>query len=77
MKADVFFFVTTIMIVFVSILFGIALFYLIKIFKRTNTLYDKIEENINKIDINIKEIILSIKESFLFNLLFRRKKNKK
>jgi len=76
-KADIFFFITTIAVVFVSIFFIIALYYMATAFRRMRMLFDKVEENIDTANVHVKEIIDQIKESFLFNILFGKKARKK
>lgn len=77
MKADIFFFITTIAVVFLSILLGVALYYIITTFRRLRTLCEKVEQNIDIANIHVKEITTKIKESFLFNLIFGKKGNSK
>lgn len=78
MKADIFFFVTTIVVVLVSIFFMVLLYYIIGAVKKLRNLVDKVEENIATTNAHVEEIAMQIKESFIFNLLFpKRRKRKK
>ena len=38
---------------------------------------NKVEENIDKANMEVKELTDKVKESFIFNLLFRKKKEKR
>lgn len=77
MKADIFFFVSTIAVVIVAIFISILLYYAILAFRRMGQLIDKVEENMNNANIHVKEIVDQIKESFLFNLFFPKKKKRR
>ncbi len=77
MKADIFFFVTTIAVVLVSIFLIVLFCYAIVAFRRIKMLCDKVEENIDTANVHVKEIVTKIKESFIFNLLFVKKRSKK
>ncbi len=77
MKADIFFFVTTIAVVLVSIFLGVALYYTIVALRKIRELCDTVEKNIDTTNDELKGIISRIKESFLFNLLFTKKTLKK
>lgn len=76
-KADIFFFVTTVAVVLLTIFLIIVLWYAIFALKSIKELGDELKENINTASTEVKEIILHIKESFLFNLLFTKNKNRK
>ncbi len=76
-KADIFFFVTTIAVVLVSIFLGVALYYAIVALRKIRELCDMVEKNIDTTNEELKGIISRIKESFLFNLLFAKKTLKK
>lgn len=77
MKADIFFFVTTIAVVVVSIFIIILLYYSIRTVKKLRELTDKVEENINSANEHVEELVSQIKESFIFNLLFPKRRKKK
>lgn len=76
-KADIFFFVTTIAVVVVSIFLIILLTYTIFALRRLRRIVDIVEKNIDTASEEVKEIMTHIKESFLFNLVFGRKRNHK
>ena len=77
MKADIFFFITSISVVLVSTFIIITLIYVIKVFRRILSLSDKLNVGVENVGDQVKEITSHIKESFLFNLIFVKKKTKK
>lgn len=78
--ADIFFFVTTIAVIIFTILASIALYYLIgalKNFKRiTKNLENRIDQAGDKISDEAEYIKNRLHESFIFNLIFAKKKAK-
>lgn len=76
-KADIFFFVTTIVAIVMSIFLGIVLYYAIIVLKRILHLCDIVEKNIDTASAELKEIVFRIKDSFIFNVLFTKKKKSK
>ncbi|MFA6273747.1 MAG: DUF948 domain-containing protein [Candidatus Paceibacterota bacterium] len=77
LKADIFFFVSTIAVVILAIFLAILLYYAISAFRRIKLLVKKVEGNLDNVNEEVKEIIIQIKESFLFNLFFPKKKQRK
>ena len=83
LKADVFFFVTTICIVLITILFIVILIYLIKVFKNIEFLSKKIKEEGEEIISDVHNARIDIKSgvkkaSGLISVLsFLNKKRKK
>lgn len=75
--ADIFFFITTIAVIVVSIFIIIALFYLIKTLRQFKRFTDAVERGLDGASDDLKEMRERIMDSFLFNLLFPRKKRKK
>jgi hypothetical protein len=76
MKADIFFFVTTIAVGACSILGAVALWYLIGILRDIRRATAKLESEIDAISDNADALYHTIRESFLFGLLFGKKKRK-
>lgn len=76
-KADIFFFVTTITVVLLTIFLTVFLWYSILMFKKIGKLCERVEKDIYTTGIEVREIITHLKESFIFNLLFMRSKNQK
>ena len=77
MKADIFFFVTTIAVVVLSVAILYSLFYIVSAFKRLEAYAEKIERNMEDASVEVKEIGEDIRESFLYNFLFKKKKRNK
>ena len=73
MKADIFFFITTIAVVIFAILGVIICVYLIQILKNIKRASDRLEQSIESTFDHADALSQTIKESFLFNLLFGRK----
>lgn len=67
MKSEIFFFVATIAIILLTILFGIAAVYLVKFLKKVNRISDTVEDGINKIGERVKD------QPWL-NFLFKKRK---
>ena len=76
-KADVFFFISSISAVVFLVLGSVAFYYLIRILKNvdeaTHTLTSKIETASAEVD----GLVHDVRESFIFSMLFRKKKHKK
>lgn len=77
MKADIFFFVTTIAVGLVAVFLIIALCYIMRTFTRLRMLIEKVEANVHEVNIHTMEIVEQIKESTIFNFLFKKKTKKK
>jgi len=78
LQSQVFFFISSIGFVILSILLAILLFYLIRATKTFHKIIDKVEKDIDSIGDTTKEILEEVKDSFIFNLLFgKKKKNRK
>ena len=75
--ADVFFFITSIAVVFVSAFLIIALYYFISMLRRLRNLSEKLKENIGEASEDVQEMAEQIKESPIFNFLFPKKRKKK
>lgn len=76
-NADIFFFISSVGFVFLWILVGILLIYLIRITRTFSRIMDRLEGDINKLSDATKEVILEIRESSFFNFLFGKKKRRK
>lgn len=77
-KADIFFFITTICIVLITIGLLILLYYVIRSARRIDLLTEKIEAKIDTVVLEareeIKEIGRDIRGSFLYNMLVKKKR---
>lgn len=79
-QADIFFFVTTIAVIIFTILASVAMYYLIgalKNFKKiTKNLEHHIDQAGDKIEDEAEYLKNRLHESFIFNLIFAKKKAK-
>jgi len=76
-KADIFFFITTIILVIFAILVGIICFYVIKILKNVKDSTDTLKDEVKVAGKKLGELEQRIADSFIFNFLFSKKKRKK
>ncbi|MDO9231457.1 MAG: hypothetical protein Q7U36_03215 [bacterium] len=67
MKADIFFFISSVATVVLSVLFSIGLFYLIKAGRNLYLISEKLQDNFE----DSKEFILELKERLEDNIIFR------
>jgi len=72
MKADIFFFVTTVVVTIFGILGTVAFLYLIGILRDIRRASRKLEGELEAIGNGAEELYRTISESFLFKLLFGR-----
>ncbi len=77
MQSQIFFFISSIGFIILSILVAILLFYLIRIGKIFSGIAEKLEKDINNIENSIKEIVEEIRSNSILNLIFKRKKKTK
>ena len=77
LKANIFFFVTTIAVIVFLVLGSIMFFYIIGILRNIKKASDKIEEKIDAAGEQVDTLYHSISNSFLFHLLFGKKKKTK
>lgn len=76
MKADIFFFVTTVCVLAVSVFVVILLIRLTTFMKTLTTLSNELKDKAGSIGEEAEEMLERIRESFVFQLLFGRKKSK-
>ncbi|MBP6060842.1 MAG: hypothetical protein KA515_02495 [Candidatus Pacebacteria bacterium] len=76
LHADIFFLITSIAVVFISVFMVVALYYFILPLRRLNKLIEKLEVNIQNAGEEVEEMVGQVRESFIFNLLFPRKKKR-
>lgn len=80
MKADIFFFVTTISVVLITIFLLIIFFHLTKFLSTCNRIAKNVETKANEIGEEAEEFLNDVRNSFLFRLFFpssSRQKNAK
>ena len=76
MKADIFFFVTTMAVVVLTIGILWALSYIVSAVKRLEAYAERIEKKMKDASEDVKDIGEDIKESFLYNFLFSKKRKR-
>lgn len=77
MKMDIFFFVTTVCVVFMALFVIVFLAYLSRFLKKMTDLAEEVKEKAGDIGEEAEEVLERIKESFIFRLLFPRAKKKR
>jgi uncharacterized protein YoxC len=77
MKADIFFFVSTISTICFLILGSVAFYYLIGILKNIKEGTDTLKSKIETASEEVNGLVHDVRDSFIFRLLFRKKKGKK
>jgi hypothetical protein len=76
-KADIFFFVTTIAVVLLTIFLIALASYAIFILHKIKKLYDRVEKGIDSASIEVKDLIENVRESSLFQFFFSKRSNRK
>jgi branched-subunit amino acid aminotransferase/4-amino-4-deoxychorismate lyase len=74
MKADIFFFVTTVAVGLITIGILFVLFHLARFMSTCNRIAKKLELKAEEISNEAEELVKDVRESFLFRLLFPRTK---
>ena len=74
LKADIFFFISSVGFLTLWILTIMFLFYLIRVTKTFSRIMNKIEKDIDNIGDTTKEMLEEVRDSTIFNFLFKRKK---
>ncbi len=77
LKADIFFFISSIGFIVLFLLLAIALVYLIKTFRQIRSLVEKINANVDSVSTQVHEFIEGMEEGFFYRLFFRKRKRKK
>lgn len=77
MKSEIFFFISSVSIVLITIIFIIIGFYLIKIMKNFSHISETLKNTVDGAAVSLEEVGNNIKESFIFSFLFGKKKSKK
>jgi len=76
-QSQVFFFISSLGFIILSILVAIFLFYLIRATKTLSDIMDKVEKNLNNIGDTTKEMLEDMRNNVVFNFLFGKKKKTK
>ena len=77
MKANIFFFVTTIAVVAFTLVGLVALYYLVGILKDIRRATRKLEGEMEAVAHDVDALYHKISESFIFNMLFGKRAKKK
>ncbi|KKU80603.1 MAG: hypothetical protein UY07_C0039G0006 [Parcubacteria group bacterium GW2011_GWA1_47_8] len=72
-KADIFFFITSVAIVIASVVFMIAGFYLIQMLKNFRDISDKLKKAVDIAEEDIGSMHDQITKSWLYNFIFAKK----
>jgi uncharacterized protein YoxC len=72
-QTQVFFFISSIGFVILSILFVIFLYYLISAMKSFSRMMNKIEDDVDNIGDTTKEMLSDVRDSAIFNFIFKKK----
>lgn len=75
MKANVFFFVSTIGFALLAVLGAVALIYSVWLLRKMNHIATRVEENIDSVGDEVKALIADLRESTLFRFLFGRRRS--
>lgn len=73
LQADIFFFVTTICMVFLSVLFGVFLIRISRALRLLTVILEGLKTQTQNIGQQAEEILEQIQTSFIFNILFPKK----
>lgn len=77
MKADIFFFISSIAVIVLTVGVLIGLYYVTRSLQRLERLAKRLEEKMYAATEDVQELGEGIKESFLYKLIFKKKKRAK
>lgn len=77
MKADIFFFVTTICAIIVTVLVSVCLFYLSGALKNLRDITDTLKAGVDKAEERVEEFIERVEENPIFRFVFGNRKTVK
>lgn len=78
MKSEIFFFISSISVILITIIFVIVGFYLIKIMRNFSHISERLKETVDGAASSLEEVGDNIKESRIFRFFFgKKRKNKK
>ena len=75
-KADVFFFVTTIAVVLVTLATLLVSYYVIRTLEQGRRALKEVEEHVGDTSDEVKDLILDLRESMAFKFLFGKKRKR-
>jgi flagellar biosynthesis/type III secretory pathway M-ring protein FliF/YscJ len=78
LKSEIFFFISSISVILITIIFVIVGFYLIKIMRNFSHISERLKETVDGAASSLEEVGDNIKESRIFRFFFgKKRKNKK
>ena len=77
MKADIFFFITTISVILCTIVFVIAGYYLIKIMKNVSHISESLKNTVENASSELADMSEHVRDSALFTFIFGKRKKAK
>ncbi|MFA6386748.1 MAG: DUF948 domain-containing protein [Candidatus Paceibacterota bacterium] len=78
LKSEIFFFISSISVILITIIFVIVGFYLIKIMRNFSHISERLKETVDGAYSSLEEVGDNIKESSIFRFFFgKKRKNKK
>lgn len=77
MKADIFFFISSIAVIVLTAGALVAEYYIVRSLQRIERFAERVEEKMYAASEEVQEIGSGIKESFIYNLIFKKKKRAK
>lgn len=75
--ADIFFFISSIGFIIVTLILSVGLVYMIGVLKSVRRITDKIEADIDKVGQETKELVEDLRDSTAFRLMFGGHKKRK
>jgi hypothetical protein len=76
LKADIFFFITSIAVVLITLSVIFVSFYAVKALEQARLALKEVEEHVGDTTEDVKDLILDLRESTIFRFLFRKKSRK-
>lgn len=77
LKADIFFFISSVFFILLTILLVIIGFHLLKIMRNFSHISEKLRNAVDDTDSELREMAQHVRESFVFNFIFGKKKVKR
>lgn len=77
LKSEIFFFISSISVILITIIFVIVGFYLIKIMRNFSHISERLKETVDGASSSLEEVGNNIKESSIFRFFFGQKRKHK
>ncbi len=75
-KADIFFFITSIAVIILAVFASIVMYYLIGALRNFRALARRLEKDIGNAGEEVEEMVERVSDSFIFSMLFPKKHRK-